>query len=102
VEALVKERLVGQLEARLRDRDKLQIERMERFFPLVAELAAEKDGVALLAMLLDDTYHDWMHHPPDLPPVGTEKAPKKSTSRRENSGKRNPRSGKQRRGGRSR
>ena len=102
VEALVKERLVGQLEARLRDRDKLQIERMERFFPLVAELAAEEDGVALLAMLLDDTYHDWMHHPPDLPPVGTEKAPRKS-SRRENSGKRRPpRSGKQRRGGRPR
>jgi ATP-dependent RNA helicase DeaD len=96
VEALVKERLVGQLEARLRDRDKLQVERMERFFPLVTELAATENGVALLAMLLDDTYHDWMHHAPELPPVGTEKSPKKPGGKKDSS-KRRPRSGKPRR-----
>ncbi|PKO15413.1 MAG: ATP-dependent helicase [Chloroflexi bacterium HGW-Chloroflexi-10] len=62
VQALVAQRLVGQLEGRLRERDRLQVERMQRFLPLVKELAEEEDGVALLAMLLDDTYHDWMHH----------------------------------------
>jgi ATP-dependent RNA helicase DeaD len=69
VENLVAQRLTGQLEARLRNRDRLQIERMERFMPLAKDLAEEEDGLALLAMLLDDTYHEWMHHKPELPPA---------------------------------
>ncbi len=76
VETIVSQRLIGQLEARLRDRDKLQTERMARFAPLVAQLSANEDGLALLTMLLDDTYHDWMHEAPELPPVGS-KAPKR-------------------------
>ncbi|MBT3669561.1 MAG: DEAD/DEAH box helicase [Chloroflexi bacterium] len=76
VQTLVSERLTGQLEARLRNRDRLQIERMQRFIPLAKELAEEEDGVSLLAMLLDDTYHEWMHKPPELPPI-TVKAPGK-------------------------
>jgi len=82
IETLVAQRLVGQLEARLRERDRLQVERMQRFVPLVKELAQDEDGVALLAMLLDDTYHAWMHNPPDLPPVtDSEQRPKKSQPR---------------------
>jgi ATP-dependent RNA helicase DeaD len=82
VESLVAQRLIGQLEARLRDRDRLQIERMQRFIPLVKEMAAEEEGQALLAMLLDDTYHAWMHHPPKLEAVGT-KAPRKESKPRD-------------------
>ena len=71
VENLTAQRLIGQLEARLRDRDRLKIERMQRFIPLVKELAEDEDGQNLLAMLLDDTYHKWMHHPPKMEAVGT-------------------------------
>jgi ATP-dependent RNA helicase DeaD len=76
VEELVAERLVNQLESRLRDRDKLQVERMQRFLPLVKELANDEEGIALLAMLLDDTYHKWMHNPPEIPPVTGESSNK--------------------------
>jgi ATP-dependent RNA helicase DeaD len=93
VQNLVAQRLTGQLEARLRNRDRLQIERMERFMPLARDLAAEEHGLALLAMLLDDTYHEWMHQKPELPPEKPE--PKESSSggrtqsrRRGNSGRR--------------
>jgi ATP-dependent RNA helicase DeaD len=81
-ETLVAERLTSHLEALLRERDKLQVERMQRFIPLVEELVKEEEGPALLAMLLDDRYHDWMHQPPELPPVGTAKKPKQSGGRR--------------------
>ena len=79
VETLVSQRLTSQLEARLRNRDRLQIERMQRFMPLAGQLGEEEHGLELLAMLLDDTYHDWMHLPPELPPVGSKKPPKKSS-----------------------
>lgn len=89
VESVVAQRLVGRLEARLRDRDRLQVERMQRFVPLVKELAEDEDSIALLAMLLDDDYHDWMHHPPELTPVEDAKPPKKHSSgrRKSNRGK---------------
>lgn len=85
VQTLVAQRLIGQLEARLRDRDKLQIERMRRFIPLAQDLAADEDSLALLTMLLDDTYHAWMHKPPELPPIGSKSASKKSGERRHRS-----------------
>jgi ATP-dependent RNA helicase DeaD len=76
VQTLVAQRLIGRLEARLRARDRLQIERMQRFNPLAKQLAENEDGLALLAMLLDDTYHDWMHEPPELPPAVSEPPPR--------------------------
>ncbi len=82
VESLVAQRLIGQLEARLRDRDKLKTERMQRFKPLAEELAKDEDGLALLTMLLDDTYHNWMHKPPELPPIGSKAQRKKSGGKR--------------------
>jgi ATP-dependent RNA helicase DeaD len=72
VENLVAQRLIGQLEARLRDRDRLQIERMQRFSPMAKQLALDEDGLSLLTMLLDDTYHAWMYKPPELPPIGSQ------------------------------
>ncbi|MBI9047539.1 MAG: DEAD/DEAH box helicase [Anaerolineaceae bacterium] len=86
VEALVSERLIGQLEGNLRSRDRLENERMQRFIPLAKQLANEEEGIDLLAMLLDSAYHSWMHKPPELPPVGTIKQPhspaQKSNQRR--------------------
>jgi ATP-dependent RNA helicase DeaD len=82
VQNLVAQRLVGHLEARLRERDRLQVERMERLAPLARELADDEDGLALLTMLLDDTYHDWMHQPPTIPPKevgGISKSKKRKT-----------------------
>jgi ATP-dependent RNA helicase DeaD len=70
VENLVAQRLISLLEARLRDRDRLKIERMRRFAPMAKQLALDEDGLALLTMLLDDTYHAWMYKPPELPPIG--------------------------------
>ena len=86
VETLVAQRLVAQLEAKLRDRDRLKIERMQRFVPLAEQLAGEEHGLALLAMLLDDEYHDWMHHPPELPPIGTTAKRKESSDKKRYSG----------------
>jgi ATP-dependent RNA helicase DeaD len=92
VQSLVAQRLTGQLEARLRDRDKLKIERMRRFIPLAQELVNDEDGLELLTMLLDDTYHAWMHKPPELPPIGRAPAQKKSGDRRPNHRKSSSRS----------
>jgi ATP-dependent RNA helicase DeaD len=78
IQSLVAQRLVGQLEARLRARDRLQIDRMQRFIPLAKELANDEDGLALLAMLLDDSYHEWMHQPPELPPAESQPSHRKS------------------------
>ncbi len=88
VENLVAQRLIGQLEGRLRQRDRLQIERMRRFTPLAQQLAEDEDGLKLLTMLLDDTYHVWMHKPPELPPVGSRSKSKKSGSQRPSSRRR--------------
>ena len=52
------------LEAGLRSRDKLKIERLERFVPLAKDLAGSEEGVRLLAMLLDDYYQERFHEVP--------------------------------------
>jgi ATP-dependent RNA helicase DeaD len=67
VEAVVAERLTALLEARLRDRDKLQAERSRRFVPLARALAEAEDELPLITMLLDDTYQQ-MLHAPVIPP----------------------------------
>ena len=54
---------------------------MQRFIPLVKELAEDEEGQSLLAMLLDDTYHEWMHHPPKMEAVGTKAKRKESKPR---------------------
>ncbi len=84
VAAIVSERAIVLLEAKLRDRDKLQIERMKRFGPMIQELIQTDHGLDLLAMLVDDFYHDALHKPLG-PPEAQEKAksaPKKKSGRR--------------------
>ena len=63
VETIVSERIIALLESRLRSRDKLQNERMQRFLPLVHSLSESDDGSALLGMLLDDFYQETFHAP---------------------------------------
>jgi ATP-dependent RNA helicase DeaD len=97
VEAVVAERLTALLEARLRDRDKLQAERSLRFVPLARSLAENEEESAVIAMLLDDYYQQMLHapvsRPADTPPAAErlEEAP---------SGDRGPRRGRSGRGGR--
>lgn len=67
VEEIVAERTIALLEARLRKRDRLQIERMRRFLPLVKTLSESTEEHNLLAMLLDD-YYQQAHHDRPAPP----------------------------------
>lgn len=61
VEAVVAERLTALLEARLRDRDKLQAERSKRFARLARSLMENDEELAIITMLLDDTYQQALH-----------------------------------------
>jgi len=63
VETVVAERLTTLLEARLRQRDKLLIERSQRFVPLGRSLAENEEESAIIAMLLDDYYQQTLHAP---------------------------------------
>ena len=97
VAIIVAERATVLLEARLRERDKLQIERMQRFIPQVRRLSENEDGLALLAMLLDDFYQDALHAPaipPEPAPARRSDSDKQSGGRkrkpRRRSGRRKP------------
>ncbi len=63
VARIVSERTIALLETRLRSRDRLQTERMQRFLPLVGSLGESADESGLLAMLLDDFYQETFHMP---------------------------------------
>ncbi len=68
VSAIVSQRITALLEAQLRSRDNLQVERMQRFVPLAGELGENDDGSSLIAMLLDDYYQQTLHAAPPQPP----------------------------------
>ncbi|HQM43369.1 MAG TPA: DEAD/DEAH box helicase [Smithellaceae bacterium] len=84
LEKVVAERVTALLEARLRARDNLQIERMRRFAPLAKSLAQTDDQLALITMLLDDYYQQSLHAPPAPPAeeAGLTTAKKKTKKRR--------------------
>lgn len=67
VQKIVAERVTTLLETRLRDRGALPTERMQRFIPLARALGETDDEVAIIAMLLDDTYQESLHGVP-VPP----------------------------------
>jgi len=67
MERVVAERITALLEARLRSRDNLEVERMQRFVPLARNLAQAEEELALIAMLLDDYYQQTLHAPPVQP-----------------------------------
>lgn len=72
LERVVAERITALLEARLRARDNLQIERMGRFLPLARNLSQSEDEMTLIAMLLDDYYQQSLHAPPEQPAASNE------------------------------
>ncbi len=90
---VVAERLTALLEARLRDRDKLQAERSQRFIPLARELAEQEDELPIITMLLDD-YYQKMLHPTVERPKGEARPDRKSQPKRRPDNRR--RSGKRR------
>jgi ATP-dependent RNA helicase DeaD len=67
VSTRVSERMMVLLEERLRDVTNLERERMQRFLPLVKELAAEEPEA--LALLVDRLYHESLHHVPETASV---------------------------------
>jgi len=67
VESIVSQRLTALLEARLRSRDKLIKERMQRFVTLARRLGGDPEESGLLAMLLDDYYQHALHGTPSKP-----------------------------------
>ncbi|MBP1711540.1 MAG: superfamily and helicase [Deltaproteobacteria bacterium] len=67
LEKVVAERITALLEARLRSRDNIQIERMQRFLPLARSLAQAEDELAIVTMLLEDYYQQSLHAPPVQP-----------------------------------
>lgn len=100
VQRIVAERATVLLEARLRDRDKLQIERMQRFVPLARSLGETNDEVAIMAMLLDDYYQKSVHPAPDPDAISRRKKRQQQASSSE--GRRDSKPRGDRGGGRSR
>ena len=78
VQTLVAQRLTATLEAKLRTRDKLLVERMQRFIPMLRGAVESEDQLALLAMALDELYHETQHAAPPVPPEETAKPAGKS------------------------
>ena len=87
VAARVGERMVVVLEEELRSRSNLGKERLRRFIPLVEELVKEEPE--LMAMLVDDLYHDRMNpnagesQPPDKRPKKKRKGRSRGRRRHE-------------------
>ena len=69
VAAVVAERLTALLEARFRERDRLRVERSQRFVPLARQLAENDDESRIIGMLLDDYYQETLHAAPAEPGV---------------------------------
>ncbi len=84
LEKVVAERITALLEARLRSRDNLEIERMQRFVPLARNLTQSEDELALIAMLLDDYYQQSLNAPPvqSVPLNDQPAAPKPKSKKR--------------------
>ncbi len=82
LETIVSQRVTALLEAKVRMRDRLQVEHMERFLPLVRSLLHNEDEMALIAMLIDDFYQTTLNTPPPQPPElqPTTDSPKRSDS----------------------
>jgi ATP-dependent RNA helicase DeaD len=96
VERIVAERIITLMEARLRNRDRLQVERMQRFTPLVRSLNENEEEASLLAMLLDDFYQETFHaplipHEPDEQPFAHRAAASSGPDMKRNQRSRRPR-----------
>jgi len=79
VQNIVSQRLTAVLEAKLRSRDRLKIERMQRMIPLARSLSDNEDELPLLGMVLDDYYQQALYSVPEIPPEdrSPERAPRR-------------------------
>ena len=68
VQAVVTQRVEALLESRLRSRDRLLTERLQRFLPMLKNLEDDDEVLTGLAMLVDDFYHQEFHTA-QLPPI---------------------------------
>ncbi len=91
VGTLVGQRVTAKLEADLRSRDGLQLERMNRFTALARSLGQEEDEAAVVAMLLDDYYQRTLNAAPEAPAEARPSAPPSAASDRRPSSNRPPR-----------
>jgi len=66
----VADRVTVMLEAKLRKLDRLIHERMQRMMPLARKLSEDPDELAVVAMLLDESYQTSLHGIPEAP-IGT-------------------------------
>lgn len=86
---IVTQRLTALLEAKLRDRDKLQSERSLRFLQLARSLTENEDESAIITMLLDDYYQQQLHAPvvplSEIQPAETKSKKEGQNQRRRNS-----------------
>lgn len=81
VQAIIDERTEALLETRLRERDRLQTERMKRFIPFLRQLGDEEEDLSGVAMLLDDFYHENFHAVQTLQPDGRPAEPRRPQER---------------------
>ena len=88
VEAVVSERVTALLEARLRERDRLQTERSQRLRPLARSLAEAEDELPVITMLLDDYYQRTLHAPVPTPAEVEDSAPRASSGGKSRSARR--------------
>ena len=93
MERVLAERITALLEARLRSRDNLEIERMQRFVPLARNLAQAEEELALIAMLLDDYYQQTLHAPPVQPEPAAEQQPSRQPTQHPKPARKRSRSG---------
>lgn len=84
VAARVARRMVVVLEDLMRAKSNLERERLQRFIPMVTELVHEEPE--LLAMLIDDLYHERMHAPPTAAGEAPEPGERKQNPRRRRGG----------------
>ncbi|MDD3927646.1 MAG: DEAD/DEAH box helicase, partial [bacterium] len=86
VEAVVAERVTAMLEARLRSQDQIGMERIKRFIPLGHSLAESEEELTVIAMLLEDFYHQTLNaalpRPPAAEVVEPQPRPSSGSNRR--------------------
>lgn len=92
-------RVTAILEARNRQLNGLERERLARFEPLARELAEDPEQLPLLALLLDDCYQKNMN-PAGFFPIGSKRRPKSAPGGGESGERSSRRGGKRRSGGR--
>lgn len=78
VAEVVAERAMNFLEAKLRERDKLQADRSKRFRPFAQQLIENEDELPIITMLIDDYYQKAQHK---FVPKSTEKKQSKKSKK---------------------